>query len=399
MYLNDKDKPYGIPGLPGIYTGGPGEGSGLKNSNSAPKTGGDTGAAQAANAGPKAGGAERAQIAGAAGATAHGVAPATPSAGRPAQPAASEHPMHGTIGQPSAGALTQLQQQASASQAVAAAPVLEDASAKAGVGFNQPIKQNSPLAAIPEPASLTGTTPALLRAPEPAATSAHVTPPSPVTSALSSAPATSGMDEIKAYLFPATPPPPKVFPKNPGPLLTNSLREEQRVQAELKAWDDWALQRATRIHDDSGDKLYPADTEAAVLNASAVSVYAPELLVRYRSDAVFRRSVDERLRYTNEHVALDYYQGLAEAHKAAILAFQAELEKLAAVGKIDKLVPLEEQYKSHPERRQIVQAIQNRVSSEEQAAVTKAQAESRGKLDKEYQGVFGLIRAGATTRR
>lgn len=30
IYLNDKDKPYGIPGLPGIYTGGPADGSGLK---------------------------------------------------------------------------------------------------------------------------------------------------------------------------------------------------------------------------------------------------------------------------------------------------------------------------------------------------------------------------------
>jgi len=52
IYLNDGKVPYGIPGLPGLYTGGPGQGSGLRNSKLALKTGGDTGAGQAADAPP-----------------------------------------------------------------------------------------------------------------------------------------------------------------------------------------------------------------------------------------------------------------------------------------------------------------------------------------------------------
>jgi hypothetical protein len=136
-----------------------------------------------------------------------------------------------------------------------------------------------------------------------------------------------------------------------------------------------------------------------VLNARAVKQYAPELLDRYYSDTAFRQRVDLRLQYTNEHVALAYYQGQAETHKAAIRAFQAELEKLAAAGKLDKLTPLEDQYRVHPERRRIVQAAWDRVSANEQTALAKSQAEGSSKLDKEYQFAFQLIRGEAAQQR
>jgi hypothetical protein len=179
------------------------------------------------------------------------------------------------------------------------------------------------------------------------------------------------------------------------------LREEQKQQADLKAWDDWAIQRATHIngsHTEPGQIAYPQGTVQAELNRSAVQQYAPELLNRYNTDAAFRQSVDVRLQYTNENVALAYYQGLAEAHKAAILEFHAEIDQLTAAGKLDRLTPLEEQYRLHPERRQLVQSAWDRASADEQAALTKAQADGNAKVDKEYQFVFQLIRGQAAQK-
>jgi hypothetical protein len=205
------------------------------------------------------------------------------------------------------------------------------------------------------------------------------------------------MEDLK-FLFPdsrsAT-----FFPKNPNPPRMNPLREEKDLQVELKHWDEWAVQRATHIHDKPADELYPVATERALLNTSAVKQYAPELLGRYNTDTAFRQNVDLRLQYAEEHVALDYYQGQADAHKAAILSFRAELEKLAATGKIDKLVPLENQYLLHPERRQIVQSAWERVSADEQTALEKAQADGLSKVDKEYQFVFQLIRGESAAPR
>jgi len=297
-----------------------------------------------------------------------------------------EPPSTGMTGQLPSQAPASLQQQAEASQAAASASGLEDASAKARVGFDQPLPAG--------PAQLgQGSTPALLREPGteipskvPAVPSA---PPSP----------NSGMDDLKQFLFPGPPdtsntfPPPRVFQKNPNPPLLNPLREEQKVQGELKNWDDWAVQQAIHINDAPPD--YPLATERAMLNSGAIQQYAPELLARYNSDPVFRERVDMRLQTTNQLMAFDYYQGLADAHKQAILAYQAELEKLAAAGKIDKLTPLEDQFRLHPERRQIVQAAWDRVSAEEKAAEDNARADGLSKVDKAYQSTFQLIRSQA----
>jgi hypothetical protein len=302
-------------------------------------------------------------------------------AGQPSAPGSALSPQ--TAAQPVAS----LAGQASASRAAATAAVPEDASAKARVGFDQ---SAGPAAA---PLGLSGSTPALLRPPETAAT-ANLTPAAPPPAPSSAAPSPVANEWVKQYLFPASQTA-GLFPADPNPLLNNPIRDEQKLQAELKACDDWALQRATHIAAGLGDKLYPGSVEQIVLNTSAVKQYSPDLLNRYDTDAAFRQSVDQRLEYTNEHVALDYYQGIAGAHKAAVLAYQAEIDKLTAAGTLDKLTPLEDQYRLHPERRQIVQAIQARVSADEQAALARAQAEGSSKVDKEYQSVFQLIRGEA----
>jgi len=305
------------------------------------------------------------------------------AANPPVQP-----PSTGMTGQLPSEAPAPLQQQAEASQAAASAGGLEDASAKARVGFDQPLP--------PGPAQLgQGSTPALLREPGTAIPSSAIPP------ALAPPPSpNSGMDDLKEFLFPGpssaqsnTFPPPRLFPQDPNPPLLNPLREEQKVQTELKAWDDWAVQRAVHINDRPDD--YPVATERALLNTSAVQQYAPELLVRYKSDHAFQQSIDDQLQYANEHVAFDYYQGLADAHKQAILAYQAELEKLAAAAKIDKLTPLEDQFRLHPERRQVVQDAWDRVSADEKAAEDKARTDGLSKVDKAYQSTFQLIRGQA----
>ena len=99
LAINDGKQPYGIPGLPGIYTGGPGPGSGLTPQN---KLGTDG------------------KIVDSSAAPVPGLSPVlTPQLA--AQP-------------PDA-----LQQQADASKAAVAAPTLDDASLKARAGFDSPL--------------------------------------------------------------------------------------------------------------------------------------------------------------------------------------------------------------------------------------------------------------------
>jgi hypothetical protein len=123
------------------------------------------------------------------------------------------------------------------------------------------------------------------------------------------------------------------------------------------------------------------------------------LLERYDSEAAFRQRVDSRLQQANENVALDYYQELANAHKTALLAFQAELERLAAAGKLDSRIVLEDQYRLHPERRQLVQSVWDRISANEQTAEAQALTKVSGKLDKEYRTAFRRIREEAALHR
>ncbi len=289
----------------------------------------------------------------------------------------------GASGQPSAQALAPVQAQATASQAAASAPTLEDASAGARAGFD------TPLGPAATPPVVNNSTPSMLRSPG----TSLATDPVAAAPSSAQAPNSSRVSDDILFLFPgsqSTSP----FPRSPNPPLTNPLREEQRVQTELKRWDDWVIERATHLNDPA-DPLYPAATVRAELNTAAVNQYAPELLARYRGDAAFRQSVDLRLQYANEHVAPEYYQLQADAHKAAVLAFQAELDKLAAEGKIDKLTPLADQLVQHPELQQVVKAVRERVDANEQTALANAQAEGLIKVDKEYQFAFRLIRGEA----
>jgi len=177
------------------------------------------------------------------------------------------------------------------------------------------------------------------------------------------------------------------------------LREEQRVEAELKAWDDWAVQRAIHVFDKPENPSYPASMERAVLGTAAVKEYAPELLSLYESDPSFRQRVDKRLRFAMEEVALHCYKLQADANKAAILAYRTELEKLAAAGKLDRLVPLEDQIRHHPERWQLVDAAWQRINAEKEAALEKARTLGSGRLREEYRQVFLFIRSEASRQR
>lgn len=164
IYLDGKDKPYGVPGLPGIYTGGPGPGSGLAGSDLKLKLGDAT--ALPAPTAPGAGAPATAAAA---------AAPTPPTPPDPAkmspqqladvaemfsrlppeeqarlmnltqerppttQPAPDATPptTAGIAGQLPATAPTALAQQAAATEAAAAAPVLEDAADRARAGFEQ----------------------------------------------------------------------------------------------------------------------------------------------------------------------------------------------------------------------------------------------------------------------
>ncbi|MFA7399508.1 MAG: hypothetical protein WCZ98_03395 [Sideroxydans sp.] len=402
MYLNDDKKPYGIQGLPGIYTGGPGQESGLQNSELKLKLG-DAAAGPNESQPPSVTGGSAQVLTTESGLQLKSgdsnAQPALfdPSKMTPQQLAdVAEQVSRLTpedqqrilaLGQPTEGAIGQssLQQQVDASRVAAGAVVPEDASAKARAGFDQPI------GTAPVQLGKTGTTPTI---PVPPRTATSVNRPPLATPAATeqSTHAPPAEDWIKLYLFPGEPSPAtRVFPNNPNPPLTNPLRDEKKLQAELKAWDDWAVQHSVLASAPPEDELYPSGTEHKILNTSTVKQFAPQLLDHYNGDIVFRQRVDSRLQQINEKVAFDYYQELANAHKGALLDYQAELGKLAAAGKLDARIALEDQYRLHPARRQLVQSVWSRIATREQAALEQALANAGGKLDKEYRIAFDRI--------
>jgi len=432
LALNDGQQSYGIPGLPGIYTDGPGPGSGMTPPAAPAAPAGEAfdprtvdvnhmtpqQAADMAEYISKLPPEEQQRLIAAAqnGGIPPQQAPVVPPAGSaPGAPAqmsgGAAGPEAGPVVTPQTAAqpVASLQQQANASQAAASATVPEDASAKARVGFDTGL---GPVATPPALASTSGQPAITSTTPQVAAPAGTPTASVPATAgqaspqaAAGSSPLSSGHtsnrlveDELREFLFPDSEPASHQFPKNPNPQLTNPLGEEKKVQGELKAWDDWALEHATHIYDrpDDDGLPYPLATELATLNTMTIKQFAPDLLARYSTDSTFRQTVDMRLRHATEDAAPGYWQGLADVHKATFLAFRGELEKLTAAGKIDERVSLEDQYRLHPERRQIVQAAWDRASANEEAALAKAQADGGAKLDKQYQFVLQLIRKDAT---
>ena len=309
------------------------------------------------------------------------------------QNAANPQATAGMSPQPNAGAVDRLAQQSATSQAAAVQQGLEAASAQARVGFDT--------LGTPPPGTqiMAGTTPGILRNGEEAPAPHYAAPPAPGAS--SSQESGNVREDFLQLMFPgpSSPAAPQApahsfFLKDPNPPLLNPLREEQKVQSELKMWDNWATQQAIHINDRPSG-AYPAAMEQTVLNTAAIKEYAPELLDRYTSDAAFHVNLDQRLQSADQLAALDYYQGLADAHKSAILEYQAELKKLADANKLDLLTPLEDQYRLHPERRALVTEVWQRVSADEQAAEAKARTDGLNKLDKQFQFVFQLVRGQA----
>ncbi len=178
LALNDGEQAYGIPGLPGIYTGGPGSGSGMapKGEPGLKMKTGDSSAAPAAQAGifdpskmtpqqladvaemvSKLPPDEQQRLMTAArnGAGRPQQAVMSP-AGSPAPPNAASPPGSSPVLSPQTAAqpVASLQQQANASQAAAAATVPEDVSMKARAGFDTPLAgsatRQAPVASSPQ---------------------------------------------------------------------------------------------------------------------------------------------------------------------------------------------------------------------------------------------------------
>ena len=288
-----------------------------------------------------------------------------------------------------AGAVQRVEQQAAISQEAAHAPGLEGASVRARVGFDT---AGSPPAGAPP---IAGTTPQILRPDETVPVIRHSEPPAPVKGPATAERPMTGDEEVQAFLFPATSPQPSVFPADSNPHLKNPLRERALVEAEEKNWDDWATQQAVNFRGQTGEDRATATIQIAALNEAALKEYAPELLSRYQSDAVFRERTDTRLDAANQLLALHYYDDIADAHKAAIAAREAGMQKLADESKIELLTPLESQYKLHPERRAIVDAMEQQISAQEKAAVKKAKSDADARMENEYRSLFKMIRAEA----
>ena len=286
-----------------------------------------------------------------------------------------------------------LQRQAQASQSAAGASTPEGTSSMARAGFDTPLGG--------QPVQLNGnsSTPALLYSPSPVPSPRPAPGPQPAPTA-AYPPPSKVSDDVIQYLFSpnrvATP-----FPRDPNPQLNNPLREDVRLQAQLKMWDDWAHQQATHIHDSPpvvGGTVFPGATVEANLYRDAIQHYAPELLNRYDNDAAFRLDVNHRLQNANDRIALQYYQLQADVHKLSVLAFQEELDRLVADGRLDKLTPLGYQLAQNPQLQLVVQAARDRVNASEQAGLSQAQVDGASRVDKEYKFVFQFIRMDAQQR-
>jgi hypothetical protein len=283
-------------------------------------------------------------------------------------------------------AIVALEQQADASRAAADTTDADAASARARAGFDQP----------PEPGPVqvgADTTPALLREPGTAIDREDLPPPAapPPPPGTSGPPSREDTVDVLKMLFPA---PESKWPgaADPNAPLNNPLREEQSLRAELKWWDDWAVLRAKRPPDEAGDPL--SVSLDRMIDRSAVEDYAPDLLNRFDNEPGFGYELSIRLRAAEDKVRLPYYQAQAEVHKAAVLALQAEMEKLAEAGTIERLAPLFDQFRRHPEREAIVRAVRARIAAEERAALEKAASDFAPIIDKEYHAVFRAIRGG-----
>jgi len=88
-------------------------------------------------------------------------------------------------------------------------------------------------------------------------------------------------------------------------------------------------------------KLQSPGNGAGGAQSQCCAAIRPELLNRYNTDAAFRQSVDVRLQYTNENVALAYYQGWRGAQSRDSGVSRGDRPAHRA-GKLDRLTPLEE---------------------------------------------------------
>ncbi|MFI5168488.1 MAG: hypothetical protein ACHQQS_17930 [Thermoanaerobaculales bacterium] len=341
-----------------------------------------------------------------------------------------------------ASAPIELQQQEQASRAAAAAPTIEDASARARVGFDtptapvvdlRPLDARTPHTASPETVKGTATIPSsppveATATSQPGASAAPAPhPPGAMSAAPQGVTQVPANDDVRQFLFPgpASMPPttdpggistrratadsrrPGVgagttdplikeflfpgeksvtpFPTNPEPPLVNPLRTEADLKAELKRWDDWAAHKALHVADQ--DTLF-----ADQLKTEVIREYSPDLLGRFKDDATFKGEMIVRLNMAAQLAAMDYYQALASAHKVAILTYHRGIDDLQHKDLLLIGVPLDEQFTKHPELRGIVQTIRDRAAAVETQSVQQAEEAGHRRLDEEYRRVFDIVR-------
>jgi hypothetical protein len=132
------------------------------------------------------------------------------------------------------------------------------------------------------------------------------------------------------------------------------------------------------------------------LHGRAVQKYAPELFDRYQRDADFHAYVNLMLRNADDLAIGDYYQGIADAHKAGIVYYRDSLRKLENAEVLEKGMGIPDQEQRHPELIPVVQTVAVASGKEEDAQLAKARANSRVILDHYYRLEFGIIKQKAT---
>ena len=187
-------------------------------------------------------------------------------------------------------------------------------------------------------------------------------------------------------------------PKDPNYPLINPLREQAQFQQDLKRWDDWAFQTALDRTPRTDDFSYvgsPAQAADEKFHSEAVQKYAPEVFERYRQDEAFHHYVDVILLSADFDSKLDYYQGIANAHKAAILASRDGLRKLEDAGELERGMGIPDQEQRHPAVIPKVQAVYVAATNEEDAEVARARTNAGSIIDGHYRSEFDHIQQRA----
>ena len=184
-------------------------------------------------------------------------------------------------------------------------------------------------------------------------------------------------------------------PKDPNFPLINPLREEAIYQRQLKQEDAWALEITMRLRRPPGGPSILDGMQEDTLHGQSVQQYAPDLFDRYQRDSDFHNYVNIMLGYADDLATGDYYQGIADAHKAGIVGYHDRLKKLEEVGILAPGMGIPEQEQRHPGLIPVVEDAETASYKEGQAQLAKARANGGKILDLYYRLEFDIIKRKA----